>query len=226
MKIVITLPFLILCYCACVNKSARVKTETKVQRIFADTSKYKQAICDLDLINFYQKLSSQLNLSDISTIGTDSIEYRVWKAAAFCPFTELFILKGIDTSWTISYYKMYPREYDYDNPKHKSWNPLKDPIIDSLTSKSLRLNLNMIIDINSSINPDSIWSLPSQCEIKGNYGATDGSWFSMEVASKNKYKFLFYNNPTGYFSQEVNHTKFLLASGYVMDIVYKLIPSP
>ena len=60
---------------------------------------------------------------------------------------------------------------------------------------------------------DSIWSLPSQCQINipKELGWTDGTIYCLEIADRKRFKFITYTNPTQYYVhlRDKNHLAFL-----------------
>ena len=192
--------------CACKTKIDQPQSSGQTFHILiADTNGNIRAYRDRENFSHCSEIAKQLNLQDI-TKGTDSIEIRAWYSFSFSNSENLYILKGIDTAWTISYYRIHLRQYDYD--KSLNWNPFTNPIVDSSFSKSITISSGNWKDSLQKLNIDTIWKLPSQCEIKmpSNLGFTDCSSHRMEIADRNQYKFVYYHCPMAYERKLKDHS--------------------
>ena len=203
------------CLAACKYQVDKTSTKEVFQILIADTTGNRRAYSDISNFDHCRGIARQLNLKDI-TKGADSIEIRAWYSFSFSHTEELYILKGIDTNWTISYYRIYNRQYDYDNDRGKDWNPYTQPIIDSSESKTIYINTRNWKDSLSKLKLDSIWKIPSQSEIKmpKNIGFTDCDSYRIEIADRHKYKFMYYHCPNAYESKLNDHSQLLFLDYY------------
>jgi hypothetical protein len=182
--------------------SCNTKTETTtgsggIQLLIPDTSNNSRARVDLDDIKYRSKLENQIGLNDLQK-GADSLEIRLWYNASFSNSIELYILNLRDTNCLISYYRVYPRQINFDDEKrNRKWDPYSDPIIDSSVSKSVLLTK----DNYKNLHFDSIWLLKSQSELKipDSVGSTDCNGYVLEIADRKRFKYMRHHCPMGYY---------------------------
>ena len=199
MKQIILLTILISSISSCESKSEKAAFKNSIQLFIPDTTNNWRGHWDLDDINYRSKLESQIGLSDLKE-GADSLEIRLWYDFSLSNSQELYILKFQDTICLLSYYRVYPRQINYDDQnRDRNWNPFTDPIIDSSVSKSVLLNENQYKDIHI----DSIWFLKSQSELKisDSIGFNDCDSYVMEIADKKRFKYLRHHCAMGYYEK-------------------------
>lgn len=184
--------------------SCKIKTETtiaanNIQLFIPDTTNNRRAYLDLNDIHYRSKLENKIGLSDLKR-GVDSFEIRLWYDFSFSNSKELYVLKFQDTSCLLSFYRVYPRQINYDDEnRNREWNPYIDPIIDSSVSKSVLLSAEKY----KSLHSDSIWFLKSQSELKisDNIGFTDCDSYILEIADKRRFKYLRHHCAIGYYEK-------------------------
>ena len=187
------------CLLSCKTKNDKVVTTGTFQFLMADTANNFRAQWDLRDFNFCSKLENQIGLKEIKD-GADSLEIRLWYDFSFSNSKELYILNFQDTGCLLSYYRIYPRQINYDDEnRNREWNPYADPIIDSFVSKSALLSIGDAKDLHI----DSIWFLKSQSELKisDSIGFTDCDSYTLEIADKNRFKYLRHHCAMGYYNK-------------------------
>ncbi len=199
MRQFLPLTIFIFSFLSCKTKTESVVAENSIQLLIPDTTKNIRAQSDLDYIEHCSEIAKQLGLGDLKK-GVDSFEIRLWNDFSFVSTNELFILKLLDTTYSMTYYRLYYRSYDYDNEnRNRQWNPFKQPIVDSCFSKTVLLKKDDL----KSLNLQEIWSLYSQSELKipDSVGFSDCYTNTIEVADKKRYKFMSHHCPNGYFEK-------------------------
>jgi hypothetical protein len=159
------------------------------------------------LVSNVNNLSSELNLSQLDK-GVDSFELRIWNDGIFIE-NDLYILKygksGMMAT-NIRYGTRYPK------PNEKVFDTISPDItsliIDSFKTKRIFsiANSKLILDTIKSFYLDTI---PSQNQIPNfSDNIADGFSFTIELATKNSYKILYYHCPEYYSSKgEINSKK-------------------
>ena len=192
MKLYLLLLVLLGCFLSCKIKPEKIAAAVNnIQLLIPDTTKNERAKRDLERIEYHTKISKQLGLNDFKK-GADSFEIRAWYSFSFSNSQELYDLKVLDTNYTISYYRFYCRQIDYENEnRNRDWNPFTNPIIDSFVSKSILLKKKDC----DSLGLNMFWSLRSECElnIPDSIGFLDCYGNTLEIADKHKYKLLSYH---------------------------------
>jgi len=184
--------------------SCRTKTNAKdstnnIQLLIPETTGNKRAKWDLDTIEYYSKITKQLGLSDLKK-GVDSFEIRAWYNFSFSNSKDLYIIKFIDSTFYISYYRYYLKEFDLKNEKRdRNWNPTTQPVVDSSVSRSA---LGKTSDLKK-FALGNIWNLRSQSELQipDSVGFNDCDTYTIEVADKKRYNFSTYHCPRGYYDK-------------------------
>jgi hypothetical protein len=184
--------------------SCRSKNETSIatssfQLLIPDTTNNKFAQWDYRDIKYRSKLENQLGLRDIKR-GVDSLEVRLWYSFSFTDILELYVLRFQDTSCLVSYFRVYARQFKYDEEgSDRNWNPYIEPIIDSSVSKSVLLSKEKY----KNLHIDSIWFLKSQSEVKipDSVGFTDGDSYTLEIADKKRFKYLRHHCAMSYYEK-------------------------
>lgn len=211
MKQLLRLTILILGLTSCKTNSNKVGNEQAFQIILTDTTKNHRAKWDLDDFNYRSKLENKLGLSNLKK-GADSLEIRLWYDFSFSNSQDLYTLKFIDTNCVVTYFRVYPRQINYDDEnRNRSWNPYKDPIIDSSFSKTITVSKNKY----QKLNLDSVWVLKSQSDLKisDSLGFTDCSSFIIEIADKKRLKYLRHHCSMAYY-EKTKLDAILLFEGY------------
>jgi hypothetical protein len=199
MRQLLTLTILIFVLASCKTNSKKVVGENDFQIILTDTTNNHRANWDLDDFNYRTKLESKLGLSDLKN-GADSLEIRLWYDFSFSNSQDLYTLKFIDTNCVVSYFRVYPRQINYeDEGRNRNWNPYKDPIIDSSFSKTITVSKDKY-EFN---NFDSIWLLKSQSDlqISDSIGFTDCDSYIIEIADKKRLKYLRHHCSYSYYAK-------------------------
>ncbi len=168
---------------------------------------------------YYNSIEKQINLANLEK-GTDSIEIRLWIEGALNSMASLYFLKVHDTLPILTYSEIYLRQFDWDKDDPHKWDPMITPVVDSVKSVSVLLTSRTDKAILSEINMDSILLLPSQRDVAGTFGASDGESLTFEIANKKRYKFLYYNNPRSSYehTKENNHLLFLKYSSLLQTL--------
>lgn len=165
-----------------------------LQKIIADSSRYPLASRDHRLYQLQKEWCKKLSLYELEK-GTDSFELRLWKLKGDYVPVALNILKWYKGGWTQYRYECFQLSYQKDRQEQR---------IDSFTVHTCDPPGNNWSPYLDSLDIKTIWTLPSQCELPGNYKGAPVDAFSIELADKRKYKFLFYADPAS-FVQEKNH---------------------
>jgi len=140
---------------------------------------FKMLTTDTTDLEFAKYRGGMLNLQQIQT-GVDSFEFRIWN---FGVPNELVILRLLNSKWITCHY---------------SYQINAKNIVDSQTVLCRQINPQMALNIVNYLTQDSILKMPSQYSIK-NFKDTSiyegGCTYSLEIATKDFYKTLLYNNP-------------------------------
>jgi hypothetical protein len=198
-KQLLSLAILIFVFASCKISDDKVATKNGFKIILTDTTKNHRAQWDLYDFNYRSKLENQLGLSNLKD-GADSLEIRLWYDFSFSNSQNLYTLKFIDTNCIVSYFRVYPRQINYDEEnRNRNWDPYKDPIIDSSFSKTITVSKNKY----QKLNLDSVWLLKSQSDLKisDSIGFTDCSSFIIEIADKKHLKYLRHHCSMSYYEK-------------------------
>ena len=166
---------------------------------------FKTLTTDTTDLEFGKYRGSMLNLQQIQK-GVDSFELRIWN---FGSPNELVILRCLDNKWITCNYS-----YQIDGRN----------IVDSQTVLCQQINPQDAVNIVNYLIQDSVLKIPSQNVIP-NFKDTSiyegGCTYFLEIATKDFYKNLLYNNPhvhaDPYNKQFIRLIKFL-------EIHFKLHP--
>jgi hypothetical protein len=197
-----------MCFSACNNTSKQPNKFTKntIAIPAKDTSVTGSFIYKEEQRYFHIKnaLCNSLALYDIEKTS-GNFELRLWFFNSIWSPNDLYILKKIDSVWTVFNYRLYvhylPRtnNTDYNNP-----------VIDSVMMESVRpqkINWQSYI---KNLQLDSLWNLQTESSMKGqDFGITDGYRCLLELSDKERYKYLFYTEPEYFQKKEINHKKFI-----------------
>lgn len=173
-----------------------------------DTSKYKDAQVDYDIYLLKKKLCKRLSLYDIEISG-DSIEVRFWIEPALYSPSQLYILKGTNSDWTVLHYILFERQINPGKDDLKTWDGVKNPRLDSIKMETLSPFKMTWESYISQLDIDSLWTLPSQSELEGSFGGLDGVSYSIELTDKNRYKLIHYSNPSSHVDKDINFRRFI-----------------
>ncbi len=216
MKQLLHLMILILVLSSCSTSSSKTADDKAFQIILTDTTKNHRAKWDLDDFNYRSKLETQLGLSNLKN-GADSLEIRLWYDFSFSNSQDLYTLKFVDTNCIVSYFRVYRRNINYDDEnRDRSWNPYKDPIIDSSFSKTVSVSKSKF----QHFNLDSVWLLKSQSNlnIAESIGFTDCSSYIMEIADKKRLKYLRHHCSMAYY-EKTKLNEILMFEGFCGRII-------
>ena len=180
-----SLILLIVLFGSCNLKNSNLKSG--FNSIISDTANFK----------WTQNKTTILNLSQINK-GVDSFELRLWCSMAITDLKFVTILKFSNSNWQLT-----ETRYWIDNINRYPNDDLM--ILDSSFTKKLVPRISFA-DIIDSINYFCLGVIPTQNKISGFIDRTaDGISYTLEVASKNCYKILSYNNPKYYMDD--NHKR-------------------
>lgn len=199
MRQFLSLMILLSCLLSCKTKTENVVATKSFQLLIPDTTNNRRAQVDLRIIQHCSQIAKQLGFKDLQK-GVDSFEVRAWYDFSFSNYEELYILKLLDTSYSVSYFRFYCRSYDYDNEnRNRQWNAYTQPIIDSCISKTVLLQKDDLKDFSFQ----EVWNLHSQSELKipDSIGFTDCYTHTIEVADKRRYKFMSHHCSEPYFDK-------------------------
>jgi hypothetical protein len=199
MRQLLHLTILMLSLSSCKTSSKKAIGDKNFRVIITDSTKNHRAKWDLDDFNYRSKLEFQLGLSNLKN-GADSLEIRLWHDISLNNSQDLYILRFIDTNCIVSYFRVYPKNINFDDEnRDKSWNPYKDPIIDSSFSKTISLSINRF----QKLNLDSLWLLKSQSDlnISDNIAFGDCDSYIIEIADKKRLKYLRYHCSMRYYEK-------------------------
>ena len=212
-------------FIACTNiKQTNSDNSPKLQRFIADTTNNIEAQVDFRVYKEKKELCKRLCLYDLEN-GSDSFELRFWKEPSMWEPNILYILKGIDTSWLLYHYQLYEHHYEINSKQYLDQaNNLR---IDSFKVEALLPQKMTWTKYISNLHLDSIWKLPSQSELKNRWGFRDGDGeaFTLELATKAKYKLIHYSNPDN--KDEQNHKIFVrFINNLIEPLIYNGMVNP
>lgn len=199
MQKVLLLLMVIGCFLSCRTNTEKIAAADTIQLLIPDTTNNQRAQWDLRTIQHCSQIEKQLGLKDLQQ-GADSFEIRYWYDFSFSNFEELFILKYLDTTYLLSYYRVYLRHINYDDEnRDRKWDPFTQAIIDSSVSKNVLLTKGDC----KGLELNKIWDLKSQSElgISDNIGFTDCDSYIIEVADKKHYKFFRHHCAGSYYEK-------------------------
>ena len=158
----------------------------------------------LDL-EFSKYRTNILNLQPIQK-GVDSFELRIWNFGSL--YHELVILRYLNNSWISC-------TYSYEiNGKN---------IVDSQTVLCHQINPQIAVSVVNYLTQDSVLEIPSQRAIPNFKDTTiyeGGCTYLLELATKDFYKVLLYNNPHVHLD---NHNKQFVRLIKSLENKFKLI---
>jgi hypothetical protein len=210
--------YITLLFIGCIDKEPKVIQTSLVATkiiILPDTLKHREAWIEHDTYLLKKKLCQRLSLYDLES-STDSVEIRFWTEPALFSPSQLYILKGFNSDWTIFHYTLYERHFNPDKDDYKTWDGYKNPKFDSIIVESLRPLKMTWTKYIAQLNIDSLWTFPSQSELAGSFGANDGVSYTLELADKTRYRLIHYSNPNFHVDKDINFKKFI-------DFQYNLI---
>lgn len=188
MQRLFTIAIPLFCLIGCNTSSTKEGSKQVIQLLIADTTGNRKAQWDHGTITHCSEIARQIGLGDLR-LGADSFEIRSWYDFSMDDGEDLTVIKWKDTAVTILFYRIYTKPYDYSN--RIKWDPHTQPIIDSATSRMIRISKAEL----AGLQFDSLWTISSESEIEAlkNVGYADGSTEIIEIADKNRYKFLRYH---------------------------------
>ena len=183
---ILILPILILF--ACHHKTETNKPDFTLE--IPDTSKTHFPDISYEV---KKRVVDLLNLNRLEN-GTDSFELRLWAKVEVTNYGQIFIVKKVNKLWTCIHYSFLKSLKFYPN------------IIDGI--KKFTLDSSWVDTVKpktdwdtffKAIDKENIYGLPIQSDIKGWKNiVTDGFTYYVEYATKDKYKFYYYNCPDVY----------------------------
>jgi hypothetical protein len=195
---------------SCTNRqtsnSVGTSKSLQIQRIVADTTHNPEAKDELEGYQIKNLLCAELGIYDIEH-SPDSIELRLWYEPSMWEPHELYILKAKDTSWKAIRYLFWQRHASYETDEYKHWDWYRKPIIDTVQAESMYPRTMTWKQYAAELQIDSLWSFPSQSELKGDFGCLDGSAYTIEIKDKVRYKAFRYRCARG--RDEQHHVKFI-----------------
>lgn len=202
----------------CEDITPSVSDASRKTIILPDTTGNKRAQVEHDIYSTNKKITTQLSLSDIS-VNKDSLEIRFWVAPALYGPIQLYILKCRDSVWSLTQNLIYLKTFDPEKDDYRKWDGYKNPFVDSVFIRQLKpvgVSWDNYID---QLKIDSLWTLKSQSEFDGKFGALDGISYSLEISDRQRYKFVHYNNPYSHTDEDESHRRIMEFEG---KLFYKL----
>jgi hypothetical protein len=193
--------------------SCQHKTDTNKQRFtleIPDTSKTHYP----DI--FYEskkKVVDELKLNRLEN-GADSFELRLWANVEVTNAGQIFIIKKVKKQWTCLHYFYLKKEGNWNSDIIKMATNFT---IDSswVETEHPKTNWNSFF---KAIKKENIYELPIQSDIKGwKPIVDDGFTYYVEYATRDKYKFYYYNCPDVY----ENEFKECKQMTNILDVFYK-----
>jgi len=183
------------------NSSKQKTVEKNFNRLLQDTTNNHRAKGELNQLEHYNNICKAINLNKLYD-GVDSFEVRLWRQfSVFGMATdeEIYSLKIIDTTVSLTFYRVYCTQENYDNPNWRNWNPFTNPKIDSFIAVSKTFNSSLV----DSLNLKNLWNLKTQSSlnISDSIGFLDGTTTSIEISSKEKYKFISHHVAYAYYEK-------------------------
>ncbi|OQP43595.1 hypothetical protein A4H97_33900 [Niastella yeongjuensis] len=199
MKTVI-LPLLLLALFCCKNPDPNL-VQTKFERILEDTANNRRAKFDFEELAHYNNICKAIGLNRLYD-GSDSLEIRVWRQFSVFGMAadeEIYSLKILDSTVSLSFYRVYCTKENYDKDNFGNQNPFTQPKIDSFLAISKTFSTKIV----DSIDLLNLWNLKtlSALNISDSIGFLDGTTTSIELASKSKYKLIRYHVAYAYYEK-------------------------
>ncbi|MEI6823751.1 MAG: hypothetical protein WCL51_17610 [Bacteroidota bacterium] len=139
-----------------------------------------------------KRYTEELNLNKL-WLGNDSFELRLWVKVEVLTGGHVYIIKKINNKWDCIHYFYIESRRDFSSSSY-----LANRTIDTFWVKKLQPKTNWN-NFFKQIEKENIYKLPSQDDIKGWENIVeDGITYKVEIATKNKYKFYYYNCPDVY----------------------------
>ena len=180
---------LILTSCCNNNRTERLSVEMELP----DTSVTHQP--DL-MYEVKKKTADELMLNKLEN-GADSFELRLWAKVEVTNGGQVFVIKKINNQWNCLHYS-YLESKGMMSPNQGLIKWITDFTVDTFCVKKMQ----PVTDWKTffaAVEKENIYNLPSQSDIKGWVnGVCDGLTYYVEYATKDKYKFYWYNCPDVY----------------------------
>ena len=233
LKQIFYLPFS-LTFLTCCNYTAKQTVINKKDSIpitKADTSitnsySYKN---EQEYLKRKKILCNRLGLYDIEK-GTDGYELRMWFIPSMWDPSILYILKAIDTTWTLFHYQIFMHastsdHHLYEDPVVEYFN---NPLVDSVSMESVKPQKIEWKTFIRNLQLDSLWNLQTESSIKGKkFFMLDGHRYLLEFNDKGKYKYLFYTTPEYFQNKDINHQRFTgFKKRLINPIIFKGMRNP
>jgi len=127
--------------------------------------------------------------------GTDSFELRLWANVEVSTGGQIFVIKKINNNWTCLNYFYIKSERKFGKD-YKNW--MNSFTVDTFWVKKKQPKTDWDTFLKS-IKKENIYELPVQSDIKDWENiVTDGFTYYVEYATKDRYKFYYYNCPDVY----------------------------
>jgi len=178
-------------FSSCHNKTAE-KPSVKME--LPDTSKTHQP--DL-MYEVKKKAADELMLNKLEN-GADSFELRLWAKVEVLNEGQVFVIKKINNQWNCLHYSYLEKSGVMPMNPNDLVKWATDFTIDTfwVNKKHPAANWDGFF---KDIEKENIYNLPSQADIKGwKNSVSDGFTYYVEYATKDKYKFYWYNCPDVY----------------------------
>ena len=192
--------FIIGLFCSCTAPRPKI-VQVNFIRLLEDTTNNRRAKLDLEQLKHYNNICKAIGINRLYD-GADSIEVRAWRQ--FSVFgeaadEEIYSLKLFDTTVSLTFFRVYCANVNYENGNYRDWDAFTDPKIDSFVAVSRTFPIKIL----AGINLQRLWELKTQSalHIPDNIGFTDGTTTSIEMASKSKYKLIKYHMAQAYYDE-------------------------
>jgi len=144
-----------------------------------------------------KKAADELMLNKLEN-GSDSLELRLWARVEVLSGGQVFVIKKISNQWIGLHYFYHIKSGIIPLNYHELTKWATDFTVDTFCVKKIK-PVTGWKTFFVAVEKENIYKLPSQSDIKGwKNTVTDGITYSIEYATKDKYKFYSYNCPDVY----------------------------
>ena len=185
---------LILCSCKNNEPVNVVETNFEFYPPLPDTSVVKSQI-----IKSREAESAFFNLPLLTNGSIDSIEIRVWPAGAFDLFKKAYVFKYTGRKWVGYHYFSNTMPLTDVHAKNMQFSD-KEKTGDSTFIVKLLNPVSGWKNFSDTLDYYQLQTLPTQ-QMINNFRdklILDGSWVTIEVATRKSYRLLTYSNPSSY----------------------------
>lgn len=193
-----TIAALTLCACGCTNPKPDVPAHA-FERDLEDTTGNRRAKWDLDELQHYNNICKAIGIRPLYN-GVDSFEVRAWRQTSVYGMAcneEIYSLAIRDTLVTLTFYRVYCRQLNWDTDDFRHWDPFTQPVVDSFFAVSRSFSGK----IAEKLDLQSLWGLKTQSalHISDSIGVLDGTTHSIELASGSRHKLVRYHEAECYY---------------------------